>query len=125
MDPLEARQLLGPEKIIGATCNTWEDILLRQQQGVDYIGLGPYTFTTTKEKLSPVLGIEGYRHLLEAMRQQNIHIPVFAIGGITEKDIPELAKTGIQGIALSGLIKNSTDPCAKTKEIIRLLDNFF
>ena len=55
MDPWEARRILGPGKIVGATCNTWDDILLRQKQQVDYIGLGPYAFTTTKEKLSPVL----------------------------------------------------------------------
>lgn len=116
MDPREARALLGEEKIIGATCNTWEDILLRQQQGVDYIGLGPFTFTTTKEKLSPVLGLEGYRHLLEQMRAHGIRIPVYAIGGITEADIPPLMQTGIAGIALSGLLRNSPDLTRKTAE---------
>lgn len=118
MNPAEARELLGSGKIIGATCNTWEDILLRQQQGVDYIGLGPYRFTTTKEKLSPVLGVEGYRNLLQRMAEEGIDIPVFAIGGITEADIPELMQTGIRGIALSGLIKNSKDLSVKTKEVI-------
>ena len=123
MNPTEARQLLGKGKIIGATCNTWEDILLRQQQGVDYIGLGPYTFTTTKERLSPVLGIEGYRRLLELMREQSIRIPVFAIGGITEQDIPALMQTGIRGIALSSVIKNSNDLTAKTQEILHLISH--
>lgn len=123
MDPREARALLGPGKIIGATCNTWEDILLRQRQQVDYIGLGPFAFTTTKEKLSPVLGLQGYRTLLRQMQQQHIRIPVFAIGGITEKDIPGLFRTGIQGIALSGLIKNSENLCTQTAEIIRLIHN--
>lgn len=121
MDPLKAREILGPDKIIGATCNSWEDILLRQKQQVDYIGLGPYTFTTTKEKLSPILGLEGYRELLDRMREHHISIPVFAIGGITEQDIPLLMQTGIQGIALSGLIKNSDDMCAKTRKILRLI----
>lgn len=123
MNPLEARAILGSHKIIGATCNTWEDILLRNQQGVDYIGLGPYTFTTTKEKLSPVLGLSGYQRLTEQMKAANIHIPVFAIGGICEKDIPALMQTGIQGIALSGLIKNSDDITEKTKEIVHLLNS--
>lgn len=123
MDPREVRKILGPGKIIGATCNTWEDILLRQEQKVDYIGLGPFTFTTTKEKLSPVLGAEGYRRLLQQMREHHIDIPVYAIGGITEKDIPELMATGIQGIALSGLIKNSNDLTEKTEEIIELLNH--
>lgn len=122
MDPREARALLGVGKIIGATCNTWEDILLRQKQGVDYIGLGPFTFTTTKEKLSPVLGLEGYRRLLKQMRLHGIRIPVYAIGGITETDIPPLLQTGVAGIALSGLIKNSPDPARKTAEIECILN---
>lgn len=122
MDPLQARQILGKGKIIGATCNTWEDILLRQQQQVDYIGLGPYTFTITKERLSPVLGLEGYTRLLNQMKEKSIPIPVFAIGGITEIDIPPLLQTGIQGIALSGLIKNSADLTDKTREILKLMN---
>ncbi len=121
MDPLEARKILGPGKIIGATCNTWEDILLRQRQGVDYIGLGPYAYTQTKEKLSPLLGLAGYADLLGKMQEARITLPVFAIGGITEQDIPPLMQTGIQGIALSGLIKNSSDLRRKTQEIIQLI----
>lgn len=123
MNPLEARKILGTDKIIGATCNTWEDIVLRAAQQVDYIGLGPFTFTTTKKKLSPVLGIQGYTRMLEQMRLSGIHIPVFAIGGITETDIAPLFSTGIQGIALSGLVKNSDDLTAKTKEILRIIEN--
>jgi len=125
MDPLEARRILGPDKIIGATCNTWEDILLRQNQQVDYIGLGPFTFTTTKAKLSPVLGLAGYQNLLRKMQENHITIPVFAIGGITEADIPRLMASGIQGIALSGLIKNSDDLSRKTREILGLLESSF
>ncbi len=121
MNPLEARKILGNRKIIGATCNTWEDIQLRQKQQVDYIGLGPFAFTTTKEKLSPFLGLEGYQQLVSKMQENQISIPVFAIGGITETDIPALMQTGIQGIALSGLIKNSKNLCAKTKEILKLI----
>lgn len=122
MNPLQARVILGENKIVGATCNTWEDILLRQEQRVDYIGLGPYTFTTTKEHLSPVLGLEGYQRLVKQMQENDIDIPVFAIGGITERDIPSLMKTGIQGIALSGLIKNSNNLTIKTEDIISLIN---
>lgn len=121
MDPVKARKILGPGKIIGATCNTWEDVLLRVAQQVDYIGLGPYTFTATKKKLSPVLGIEGYADICSKIRAAGLDLPVFAIGGINGTDIPRLMQTGIQGIALSGLIKNSDDITGKSKEIISLL----
>ncbi len=125
MNPLEARKILGPGKIIGATCNTWEDIVLRYEQQVDYIGLGPFAFTTTKEKLSPVLGLDGYHILLRKMKKNHISIPVFAIGGIQENDIPDLAATGIQGIAVSGLLKNSEAIPDKTEEILHLIYKSF
>lgn len=121
MNPLEARAILGSKKIIGATCNTYEDLIQRAGEPVDYVGLGPFTFTTTKKKLSPVLGLDGYRELLEKARENGFHIPVFAIGGITEADIPGLMKTGIQGIALSSLIKNSNDLTGKTTAILQIL----
>ena len=59
MDPLEAREILGPHAIIGITANTAEDIIRYKGKDVDYVGLGPFRHTTTKKNLSPVLGIEG------------------------------------------------------------------
>lgn len=118
MNPLEARKILGNDKIIGTTCNTFADVQLRSEQNVDYIGLGPFRFTTTKQKLSPVLGLEGYRQIREQMEQSGIHIPVFAIGGIVTSDIPSLLECGIQGIALSGVIKDSPDLTSKSREIL-------
>ena len=55
----EARKLLGPDKIIGGTANTFEDVKRLAQQGANYIGCGPFRFTTTKKNLSPLLGAEG------------------------------------------------------------------
>lgn len=123
MNPLEAREILGVNKIIGATCNTWEDVLLRRSQQVDYVGLGPFRFTTTKKNLSPVLGTEGYSQIIARMRQNGFRLPVFAIGGITEEDIPPLLQTGIQGLALSGLIKNSGNIAAQSQKIIQIINN--
>jgi thiamine-phosphate pyrophosphorylase len=103
----EARSLLGKTKIIGGTANTFEDVLQRFQEGCDYIGLGPFQFTETKAVLSPTLGISGYENIINKMKTQNIETPVYAIGGIQLEDIDELMKTGIHGIALSGLLTQS------------------
>ncbi|CAM3568907.1 thiamine phosphate synthase [Flavobacterium saliperosum] len=100
----DARTLLGNHKIIGGTANTLEDVLQRTAENCDYIGLGPLRFTTTKENLSPILGLEGYRHILSKIEEQNIRIPVYAIGGIASNDIENLIDTGLHGIAVSGLI---------------------
>ena len=106
----EAKGLLKKTKIIGGTANTFEDVLQRFQEGCDYIGLGPFRFTETKTNLSPTLGIKGYENIVDQMKMQNIEIPVYAIGGIQLDDIDELIKTGIHGIALSGLITQSKNP---------------
>lgn len=103
----EARAILGDAKIIGATANTFEDIVFQSKNGCDYIGLGPFQFTETKEKLSPFLGIEGYASVLNKMKLENISTPVYAIGGITLDNIESLVKTGIHGIAVSGMITKS------------------
>ena len=122
MDPLKARAILGETKVIGGTANTYEDIVNLVEKGVDYIGLGPFRFTTTKEKLSPILGIEGYRNILDKCKENNIKTPIVAIGGITNYDIPYLLETGITGIAISSTILNAVDPVAQTKDIMSLFN---
>jgi len=118
MDPLEARKILGDNAIIGATCNTFEDICLRHKQQVDYIGLGPLRFTTTKKNLSPVIGFEGYKEIIAKCNDAGINIPIVAIGGILINDIKDIIDTGVYGIALSSLITSSKDRANKTSEII-------
>lgn len=119
MSITEARSILGDTKIIGATANTFEDIQNHIQNGCDYIGLGPFRFTTTKEKLSPILGLDGYKNILTEMKRKGLTTPVYAIGGIKMDDVPTLMETGIYGIAVSGLITQSEHK----KKTIKLLKN--
>lgn len=120
----EARKILGNGKIIGGTANTIEDIIRLHKQGADYIGCGPFRFTTTKKKLSPVLGLEGYKSIVQNMRDKGIDLPIVAIGGITVADIPAIMATGVTGIALSGAILGAADPVAMTKNILKTLEPF-
>lgn len=113
MNIAEARAILGNTKIIGGTANTFEDIQNHVKNGCDYIGLGPFRFTKTKEKLSPVLGLSGYLQIMQKLKTNKIKIPVYAIGGINLKDIDPLIETGIHGIAVSGMI-TECDEKAKT-----------
>ena len=121
MPVAQARQFLGKNYIIGGTANTFEDVMLHYRSGADYIGCGPFRFTTTKQKLSPTLGLEGYRNIIQQMTEANIHIPIVALGGITRYDISDILATGVQGIALSGTILNSNDPILETKNILQIL----
>ena len=120
----EARKILGDDFIIGGTANTFEDVKAHYEAGADYIGCGPFRFTTTKEKLSPILGIEGYKEIIQKMKAENIDIPIVAIGGITKEDIPDIMKTGVNGIALSGSILNAKDPASETHDIMEKMKEF-
>jgi len=116
MDPSEARKILGDDKIIGGTANTIEDIQNYVEAGVvDYIGLGPFAQTSTKEKLSPILGIEGYQEILK----NEVSIPIIAVGGINQTDISPLLKVGIHGVAVSSLLTDvSMDFYKEIKDLV-------
>lgn len=116
----EARAYLGPDVIIGGTANTYDDVRQHWQAGADYIGCGPFRFTTTKQGLSPVLGLEGYRSVIGQMRAEGCTLPIVAIGGITKADIPAIMQTGMTGIALSGTVLNAADPVVEMRQLIEL-----
>lgn len=118
----QARCILGKDKIIGGTANTFKDIVNHVQNGCDYIGLGPFRFTKTKEKLSPILGLDGSQSILDQLKENRIQIPIYAIGGILLEDVESLIKTGIHGIAVSGLITESDN---KSKLITALNENLY
>lgn len=105
----EARTIVGPELILGGTANTFEHVVQRIAEGVDYVGLGPFRFTSTKEKLSPILGVEGYQSVTKRLHDLGLSVPIIAIGGITETDLPSLLATGVHGVALSGTIITAVD----------------
>lgn len=120
----QARHLLGKTYLIGGTANTVEDIERLYRQGADYVGCGPFRFTTTKQKLSPVLGLEGYRHIIAEMKRRGIAgLPVIAIGGILCEDIPDLMRTGVNGIAVSGALLNADKPAEVMKAMNKQMIN--
>ncbi|MBD5282629.1 MAG: thiamine phosphate synthase [Bacteroides sp.] len=120
MDPAKAREYLGPHAIIGCTANTAADILALAPLDIDYIGLGPFRFTQTKQNLSPVIGLEGYREIINEVRAAGCQLPIVAIGGIEPADVPALLDAGVNGIAISGAIINSADPSATVASILSL-----
>jgi thiamine-phosphate pyrophosphorylase len=118
----KAREIVGKQMIIGGTANTFQDIQQRVDEGADYIGLGPYRFTKTKQKLSPILGIGGYLTIIQQVVSAGIQIPIIAIGGIELEDISLIMKTGVYGVAVSGAITYSTDPEQTIKRMYQELN---
>lgn len=117
----KARKILGNDKIIGGTANTFEDVERLYRQGADYIGCGPFRFTTTKKNLSPVLGLEGYQHIVDQMKSHGINLPIVAIGGILVSDIKSILATGVSGIAVSGGILNAENPVEEMQRFLKLV----
>lgn len=104
--------------LIGATTNTFEDIRQAARSGASYIGLGPFRFTQTKKRLSPILGLEGYRRIISQCEEAGIYLPIYAIGGIELEDIPDLMKAGVHGIAISGSIIRADNPAEMTRRFL-------
>jgi thiamine-phosphate pyrophosphorylase len=100
---------MGDNKITGGTANTLEQVLQRVEEGCSYIGLGPFRFTTTKEKLSPIIGLQGFKKIMDKLNEQRISMPVYAIGGIDLKDVKDIMQTGVYGVAVSGIITYHPD----------------
>lgn len=120
----EARKILGEQFIIGGTVNSFDDVLYHLQGATpDYFGCGPFRFTSTKKNLAPILGHAGYREMVGKMRDNNMSIPLVAIGGIRKEDIPLLLECGVDGIALSGSILTAENPIQEMKEIANMIYN--
>ncbi|MFQ3578909.1 MAG: thiamine phosphate synthase [Bacteroidales bacterium] len=112
-----ARKLLGEHAIIGGTANTIEDIK-NLYNHVDYIGLGPFRFTQTKENLSPILGINGYQTIINQCNEAKIITPIIAVGGITKDDITPIIKTGLYGVAISSFLWGNNN----VKELLTIIN---
>ena len=121
INPTEARKILGDNSIIGGTANNIDDCIQQINAGVDYVGVGPYRYTSTKKKLSPILGLDGYKSIVAGLKDRNIETPVIAIGGIESRDIKDILKTGVQGVAVSGMLTDQEDLEEKISEIKRLV----
>ncbi len=96
--PTIARKHLYTWQIIGGTGNTLQDCETLISKEVDYISLGPFRVTTTKDNLNPVLGLNGYTAIIEALKTET---PIIGFGGITTEDVTDILETGISGIAVS------------------------
>ena len=122
MPAVDAREYLGAGAIIGVTANTAQDIIAYKKVDVDYVGLGPFRYTTTKSNLSPIIGLDGYRDIITEVRNAGVELPIVAIGGITLKDVAKLMSTGVNGIAMSGAILSAENPTEYTKRVIEALN---
>ena len=112
-----ARQVLGPEKILGVTAKTVKRALEAEEGGADYLGTGAIFPTTTKEN-APITLISTLKAIC-----QRVAIPVVAIGGLTSENIDQLIGTGIAGVAVVRDLMQAEDIEAKTQAFLKKLDD--
>ncbi|MFT5581213.1 MAG: thiamine-phosphate pyrophosphorylase [Psychromonas sp.] len=109
-------------KVFGCTANSIEDVLSYGYKNINYFGVGPFKKTSTKVNTKQVLSIEGYTSFMLKMKENKIETPVFAIGGIELDDIPAIMKTGVYGIAVSGLIHSAGHDGSLIKKCVQLIE---
>lgn len=118
----EARSIAGQDAIIGGTANSLEHVLQRINDKADYVGLGPFRFTSTKQNLSPVLGIHGVESIMNELARRGIDFPVYVIGGIKPEDVGEIMQTGVAGVAVSSAINYAEDASAAMKNFMQTIN---
>ena len=116
MPAVIARQLIGPDKLLGLSVETQAQLTEANALPIDYIGLSAIFATPTKTDTKTCWGIEGLKRALETT-----NLPIVAIGGINETNIRELSNTGVQGLAVVSAICNADDPARAAKHLRNLM----
>lgn len=112
----QAREILGPDKIIGGSASTLEEARFCRSQAVDYIGLGPVYPTGSKADASPAGGLDLVRRVT-----REVDLPVIAIGGIGPANAPEVVSAGAHGVAVISAVCCQDDPRAAAADLLRAL----
>ena len=112
-----ARQVLGPDKILGVTAKTVKRALEAEEGGADYLGTGAI-FPTTTKKNAPITLISTLKTIC-----QRVAIPVVAIGGLTSENIDQLIGTDIAGVAVVRDLMQAEDIEEKTQAFLTKLDD--
>lgn len=114
METADVRALIGKDKILGVSAQTVEQAVTAEQNGADYLGVGAVFATSTKKDAETL----SHKTLTEICRA--VSIPVVAIGGISKKNILNLAGTGVSGVALVSAIFASHNIETECRELLRL-----
>jgi thiamine-phosphate pyrophosphorylase len=114
--PTIARKHLYSWQIIGGTANTIQDCEALLDNQVNYISLGPFRVSTTKENTPPVLGINGYTAITDILKTGT---PIFGVGGITTEDVAAILEAGISGLAVSEAITRDFDSIRVFNQLLK------
>ncbi|MBS1196525.1 MAG: thiamine-phosphate diphosphorylase [Proteobacteria bacterium] len=118
LPPEMVRKLIGPDKLLGLSVASADQLAASSLAGVDYLGVGPIYPTSTKTDAAPVLGLSGLTELLSS-----INLPVVAIGGIQPGICAPIIAAGAQGVAVVSAICGQPDVAVATAALRREIDH--
>lgn len=108
----EARSMAPPGFIIGVSVGNAEEALEAEEEGADYVGLGPIYPTGSKDDAGPACGLKALREVKAA-----VGIPVVAIGGITKANAAETLRNGADGLAVISAVLAQPDMAGAAREL--------
>jgi thiamine-phosphate pyrophosphorylase len=123
MDVRTARELLGPDAIIGATVRSEEDVAALVPNATDYVCIGGVFATSSKDNPDPPIGLEGFARLARLSRESVRSVPVGAIAGISEKNAADVIAAGADGIAVVSAVTAADDPEAAARRLRGIVDS--
>ncbi|WP_430809423.1 MULTISPECIES: thiamine phosphate synthase [unclassified Carboxylicivirga] len=118
MQPNKAREILGPQAILGASANSFAEVQQLHEAGLDYIHLGPHRIDPTKSTQDAPLSVEEYQSILSQCKAAGITTPIIAFGGLVPDDVKPLFDIGIHGVAFDSYLAQSEQPGALTLELL-------
>lgn len=121
MDPGEARRILGPDVIIGASVNSCADLIRLRGKPLDYFGVGPFRETQTKKDHRAVLGESGLKKLVQDIRLEYASLPLYVIGGVCPEDVPVIFQNPVQGLALASSLHFARDMQERAQEFFEAM----
>lgn len=112
----DARRLLGPEKLIGASTHSVDEVKKAGDSGADFVVFGPVYRPISKDGYGPAAGLDGLRAACEAST-----IPVYALGGIDAERVRELHGIDVAGVAVVGSVFGADSPGQATRELLQAM----
>lgn len=122
MAPADARQLLGPDRILGLTVQSAEDIAAMEPGLLDYVSIGGVFDTASKQNPHPPIGLDGLADLAEAAALRAPGLPICAIAGITVETAAAVIAAGCDGISVVSAIAAAPDPTVAAGELRNVVD---
>ena len=114
----DARDLLGSDKIIGASVKTVSEAIDAENKGADYLGVGPIFSTSTKEDAGEGIGLNRLNKI-----SKKVNIPIVGIGGINKDNAKKVVENGADGVAIISDIANSSNPKKDAQKLLKIVKN--